>query len=114
MSVVGKKIDHFPVPVCNKFVKTTLNGHVCYSIDINELKNEMEFSIDTHKIGLKLLLDYNEDRQYLEYQPNIESSIDHSDVKFIPSRKDENKNEPVIYVGSLGICLFSVLYLIYM
>ena len=61
MSVVGKKIDQFPVPVCDIFKKTTLGDQVCYSIDLNEL--DMKISKDTLEDGLNLFLDYNNEKQ---------------------------------------------------
>ena len=42
MTVVGRKIDQFPIPVCDKFKKTTLYDQVCYSIDLNEMPAQMD------------------------------------------------------------------------
>ena len=104
MEVVGEKIDRFPIPVCNKFVKTTLNGQVCYSIDINKINRERQFSMDSHKIGLKLLVDHNEARQTFEIEINdgVKNNNLSMNAKFISSNK-ENDIESLVYFGTLGI-----------
>ena len=99
MSVLGKKIDQFPVPVCNKFVKTTLNGQVCYSIDVNELKQSIRFNRTTHKIGLNLYLDYNQEKQTLEVR---NGALQRVDSIFKYKGYGAANNEAIIYFGTLG------------
>ena len=58
-SVMGVKIDQFDEPVCNNFVPKLHNDQICYEIDLNKFKK----NVDDLKLGLILFLDYNEDRQ---------------------------------------------------
>ena len=60
---MGVKIDEFSVPVCNSFEAIILNDQLCYQIDVNKYRTGSD---DEMKEGLKLILDYNEDRQILE------------------------------------------------
>ena len=62
MEVVGTFHSKFPIPVCSAFVKVILNNQVCYQIDVNKYRTGSD---DEMKKGLKLILDYNEDRQFL-------------------------------------------------
>ena len=53
----------FDVPVCNSFKAKILNDQLCYEIDVNQYivdKKDVEM---VNKIGLTLILDYNEERQ---------------------------------------------------
>ena len=59
-SALGVKINQFSVPVCNSFEATILNDQLCYQIDVNKYRTGSD---DEMKKGLKLILDYNEDRQ---------------------------------------------------
>ena len=61
LSRVGQKVSEFDLPVCNSFRKTLLRGQLCYSLDVNQLRRE-QFSSQQFRLGLTLLLDYNEDR----------------------------------------------------
>ena len=57
---MGEKIRQFSEPVCTAFQETLLEGQVCYSINFEKLKG-----ITIRKgreSGLKLILDYNQDR----------------------------------------------------
>ena len=61
VSWVGKKVSEFELSVCNSFRKTLLKGQLCYTLDVNQLRRE-KFSSEDFRLGLTLLLDYNEDR----------------------------------------------------
>ena len=61
VSRVGKKVSEFELSVCNSFRKTLLKGQLCYTLDVNQLRRE-KFSSEDFRLGLTLLLDYNEDR----------------------------------------------------
>ena len=103
MSIVGKKIDQFPVPVCNKFVKTVLNDQVCYSIDINELKKEADFSSEALKIGLNIFLDYNEERQtYDNKKLEDEENKDFLQANFLSRKAQTTEEEALIYFSTLS------------
>ena len=103
MSVVGKKVDNFPVPVCNKFVKTSLHGQICYSIDINDFKKEIKMTSNTLEEGLNLFLDYNIERQSI----NNDGGKDNKNLMYHFGRylhKETTKNiDAQIYFAFLGI-----------
>ena len=61
MLKMGRKIDQFDDPVCNSFRPRVLDKQLCYEVDVNEYFKHPNF--DDLKIGLVLILDYNEDRQ---------------------------------------------------
>ena len=80
MSEMGVKIDQFDVPVCDSFKAKILYDQLCYEVDLNViLKNYSQKGDikDTMKLGLTLLVDYNEDRQDeikdLDKMRNLES-----------------------------------------
>ena len=59
---MGVKIDKFDVPVCNAFQEKILNDQLCYEVDLKRFSREDNIKREL-KLGLNLLLDYNEDRQ---------------------------------------------------
>ena len=62
MSLLGKKIDQFEVPVCNSFQAKILNDQLCYEVDLNKFSNNIDKNKEL-KLGLNFIMDYNEDRQ---------------------------------------------------
>ena len=64
LHLVGTKIDEFDFPICNIFTPKILNNHLCYEADLSELKDSTNL-VEQYKMGLVLILDYNEDRQFL-------------------------------------------------
>ena len=58
-SVVGETVKGFSTPVCTKFTPTVLKNQLCYKINLNQFKNEVD-----HKkmmtLGFSFLMDYNE------------------------------------------------------
>ena len=86
--------------MCNSFVPTILKDRLCYQLDLDLLKDE----VDTKKLmthGLGLLLDYNENRQAQDLVQNSRTSkLD--DFMALDDR-DNSKNEAMIYIGTLGM-----------
>ena len=78
VSVMGVKIDQFDVPVCNSFRPKLVMDQLCYQVDPNEYKDEIDLEGD---LSLTLLIHYNEDRQ-MEDANNLE--------------------EPFITIGTIG------------
>ena len=97
MSVMGKSVDNFDIPVCDKFRPTFLDGQLCYTVDANELRNK----VDKKKMasqGIVLLLDYNFDRMVKvkgDELPTIENSK-------LFEVDNENTNDAMIYIETLG------------
>ena len=101
---LGKKIDEFPNPVCNSFVKTILNGQNCYSLDINEVKANKGITINKHtyKMGLNLLLDYNMERQVFYSKSQLPNKKTVSQKMEDPLSNKNNENEALIYISTIG------------
>ena len=66
---LGLKIDHFDRPVCNSFIATIHNDELCYEIDLEKYKDGNRI-VEQLSIGLKLFLDYNEERQLGKIEGN--------------------------------------------
>ena len=61
MSIMGTKTEYFREPVCNSFQAKVLNDQLCYEVDPNKYK--MNLNVIELKQGLKLYIDTNNDRQ---------------------------------------------------
>ena len=71
MSVMGVKIDQFDVPVCNSFRPKIIRDQLCYTVDPNKYKHNIDSEGD---LSLSLFIHYNEDSQ-MEY---VDSSEEHT------------------------------------
>ena len=68
--LVGKKISEFHFPICKIFVSKVLNNQLCYETDLGNLQDG---SMEQFKMGLVLILDLNENRQFiLDYEKRKE------------------------------------------
>jgi hypothetical protein len=91
---MGKRIDKFSIPVCDKFQPTLLDGQRCYQVDVNQLRNK----VDKKKMaseGIELLLDYNFDRM---------GRLDGDDGSTVEILEEHYKstNAAMIYIETLG------------
>ena len=107
MSVMGQQVPNFEVPVCNMFIPTILEGQLCYQVDVNTLKNQ----IDRKKLmshGLLFLMDYNTNRM----GPDLNNLVVTSPVENIADEEDveDKKNEAMIYIETLGMYNNSFLF----
>ena len=57
---MGVRIDQFDGPVCNSFQAKIQNDQLCYEVDLNKYKNNMNMK-KALKSGFRFILDYNED-----------------------------------------------------
>ena len=64
MSVMGTHIDNFDVPVCNCFESVIHNDQLCYQVDLEKFKEPDNIQKQL-QYGLVLVLDENEDRQFI-------------------------------------------------
>ena len=97
---MGTKIPNFVIPVCSKFRPTVLGGRLCYQIDINEFVNQ----VDSQKLmshGLIFMMDYNEDRQGLDTDTDLDNSVDEALFDF--EENDQKKKEAMIYIETEGM-----------
>ena len=42
MSIMGEESPLFDLPICNKFRPKIRNGQLCYQVNVNEVKREIE------------------------------------------------------------------------
>jgi hypothetical protein len=97
MSVMGKTIDNFNIPVCDKFRPTFLDGQLCYQLEAHELRNK----VDKEEIasqGVVMLLDYNLERMVKHNEENTSTVEDSSIMK----KNKENRDDAMIYIETLG------------
>ena len=65
VTIMGTKVEHFKVPVCNDFQAKILNDQLCYEVNPNKYKEWLtpdEFK-DGVKKGIEFYVDTNDDRQ---------------------------------------------------
>ena len=97
MSAVGVKIDQFHVPVCNSFKAKVLNDQLCYEVDPN-LFIDRTNTLKYLKLGLVLVLDYNEDRQTTEFLQEESMQPD----KSLTKQENMKVVSAKIHINSLG------------
>jgi hypothetical protein len=98
MSAMGKTIENFNIPVCDKFQPTFLDGHLCYTVDADKLRNKVNKKKIMASQEIVLLLDYNFDRMLKDEGddlPTLENSL-------LSGDKDENIMDAMIYIETLG------------
>ena len=97
VSVEGKSSNNFNSPVCDKFRPAFLDGQLCYQVDPNELRNEVDMKkMASH--GIIMLLDYNFERMVRD-DGNEDSRLEDSSI--LLENKD-NRKEAMIYIETLG------------
>ena len=97
MSAVGVKIDQFDAPVCNSFKAKVLNDQLCYEVDPN-LFIDRTNTLKYLKLGLVLVLDYNEDRQTTEFLQEESMQPD----KSLTKQENMKVVSAKIHINSLG------------
>ena len=99
MSVMGKKIDQFEIPVCDKFKPKILNDRLCFQVDVNEFTDQIDKQ-KAMKKGLIFFMDYNEDRMITERGNDIQAALtnDLYDVQ----KKVDRKEDALIYIETIG------------
>ena len=61
---IGTEVDEFTIPVCNIFKPRNYFNQLCYEANLNDLKDNNNEKVRKQlKMGLTLVLDYNEERQ---------------------------------------------------
>ena len=98
IAIMGETMDKVDYPICNKFRPRVLQGQLCYSVDVNEIKDQIE----TEKLhnGLVLLIDYNRMRMltFDNARTNQKNSTDVFDVM----KLKENTQDFMIHIHTIG------------
>ena len=97
MSVMGKTINNFNIPVCDKFRPTFLDGQLCYQLDANELRNKVDKK-EMASEGVIMLLDYNFERTVT----NKEEKTLIKENSPISNKNKKNTVDAMIYIETLG------------
>ena len=43
MSLLGRKVDGFQAPVCSAFTRKIVNNQLCYEIDLNRFRDQVDW-----------------------------------------------------------------------
>ena len=62
---MGANNNQFYIPVCNSFEAKIVNDQLCYEVDLNRFSNKDNIKNEL-ELGFIFLMDYNEDRQYVD------------------------------------------------
>ena len=60
LDAMGVKIEQIKDPVCNSFRPVVIRDQLCYQVDPNEYKHNIDLNYD---LSLSLYITYNENRQ---------------------------------------------------
>ena len=107
MSIMGKKIDLFDYPVCNIFRPKLLKGQLCYQVDVNAVKDQVDAE-KAIKHGLVVIMDYNEDQMKIEDNAEVNGPLENN----LHDNLD-NAIEARIYVETLGRIISFLDFLIF-
>ena len=69
---IGARIQGFEIPVCNIFKPRNYWDQLCYETNLQDLKDSEKIGKQL-EMGLTLVLDYNEERQYYNIMEQNES-----------------------------------------
>ena len=102
MSVMGTTIPQFELPVCNKFEPHVLDDRLCYQVDVNKIKDQVEDPGKAMKIGLIFALDYNKDRMLAEESTDEKSGLAHNLYDLYNKHDQEKHDKATIHIETLG------------
>ena len=101
MSVMGVRIDGFQDPVCASFRPKVFRNQLCYEVNPNEYESKLEDGGDT--LGLTLLVNVNEDRQY--FQTNSKNESKRTEESILHTFDLEEKGDSNVFVGTISIII---------
>lgn len=67
MSVLGRQLDQFRLPVCTSFKRIIFNDQLCYQVNVSQYQDRVERS-QVFEAGLSFVVDTNKDRQYSDLE----------------------------------------------
>ena len=101
MSIMGEVSSLFDSPVCNKFRPKFRNGQLCYQVNVNEVKDQIENKRD-RLLGLTFLLDYNDERMLKSKTLRGNLAASPSRLYEMKNENSEKKLEAKIYIETIG------------
>ena len=98
--ILGQMIPNLMIPVCDNFQPRLLNDQLCYEIDLHNITNDKNPSVEDIKSGFVFVMDYNEDREGISKD---NSTIDEEDG-FVKMLKEQvhDKNQATIHLDTMG------------
>ena len=100
MSIMGETNSLFDSPICNKFKPKIRNGQLCYQVNVNEVKSQID-NKNVQLLGLKFLLDYNEERM-VQVKKNKSMDASWNGLYQIQNENNEKKPEAKIFIETIG------------
>ena len=86
MEIIGTRVEGFKDPVCNSFEATVHHDQLCYKIDLERFRNNKDIK-DHLEDGLVMILDYNENRQFVKEHNNGYNDVEKQRRIFIAEKK---------------------------
>merc|ERR1719320_904178 len=99
--MMGTTIPQFELPVCNKFEPHVLDGRLCYLVDVNKIKGQVEDPQEAMKTGLIFALDYNKERMLAEKPVDGNSGLTHNLYDLQNDDEKEKHNLATIHIETL-------------
>ena len=97
MASLGTMTKWFPkIPVCTSFQAKMLNNQLCYKIDLNHYSKKSKVEKEL-KLGFYFVMDYNEDRQTITDDKNVNGPMIISEVLEV----DPNQHA-FMYLNTIG------------
>jgi len=98
MAAMSINKEPFEVPICNSFQAVILNDQLCYEVDLNKftIKDNTEKEL---KVGLILMMDYNEDRQVTFEKDHKKMDNDSFGNQIV---EEDKIDHGIIYVNAIG------------
>ena len=94
MESMGTYMDGFDDPICKSFKAKVHNDQLCYEVDLEKFKNK-ENLVRQLKYGLIMILDYNEENQFIVDKEKNNKKYEN---KFV----GEEENSVNIYLNTIG------------
>ena len=91
---IGARIHEFEIPVCNIFRPRIYLDQLCYETNLQDIKDSQKIGKQL-KIGLTLILDYNEERQYYDFMKT-------TDLQTMNALYPQN-NDVSIYLDTISL-----------
>ena len=91
---MGINMDGFDDPICKSFKAKVHNDQLCYEVDLEKFRNK-ENLVRQLKYGLIMILDYNEENQFIVDKEKNNKKYEN---KFV----GEEENSVNIYLNTIG------------
>ena len=105
MSSMGANNNQFYIPVCNSFEAKIVNDQLCYEVDLNRFSNKDNIKNEL-ELGFIFLMDYNEDRQYVDNGESTQIEGQSFGNRVVRS---DHENHASIILNTIGAETFKII-----